>query len=750
MPGNYSKIQATFTDTQGPNQARGIKDEAVMLTPLNVYIGTVVAVKMPQGVVDVQLNASKPPVSCVHASGIWSSLMGLKTSFVPEVGTDVNVFYVNEDLSFIMGSSPSQEENPLGRNRTIVDGDSFIETEQGQKLQSEGEADYGNPLDIIEGELDLQNIHGVGISLLTNLAKLSAGELAKVECFLLDDMVRIISDKFKHFTCFGDHEIFRDGNKLDVRWLGTHRDHEAWGKELLEDEQAKFNIDETTEDPLNPSEDDEVEGDDYNTTGRWRFHKFIGHLGNFINLFISDPISSLANIADKTAAGKFRAHVNDDGSLLVQSVGDIIFERVVKIPVPVEKKRYDDPETPLPELPPVPPPPLQNWKPTNKDNLFEVAYQIRDYARWFSNKYAMAQFLNDPEHYKVPNDPDIEFPDKDNKDKIKKDQNESYPVETHQAYRFKYSTIRIYRDGSITALNAYGCAVNLAGTDVTVSATRNLNLEAGNHINIVAGQDVLIKARRHVEVSAIVGGILMRCKSWLQNLCEAGTILLESGAGGGGGGEVAPRVIKNSGVVIKSKSSSIYISAFNRLQAICGQSMLFKSALTYFANTLTQFAQFAKIDSQGVTSPQMTASTGKFGDLPCWVYLAPQHTTGFTPIKQQCAPSVSIGANQANSLKQVNETFEYRGSYTEYTDYESLTQQHIRLDSSVVGYGDADSSIETLSSIGKGTPYPGQGVQIKLYNPANPVLTADVTDNRTLKNEPEAFQPTQQTFKYKQ
>ena len=60
------------------------------------------------------------------------------------------------------------------------------------------------PVDLLPGELDLTNLHGVGVTLLRHLASLQAGDLARVECHLLDDLVRIVAQNFRHHSAIGD------------------------------------------------------------------------------------------------------------------------------------------------------------------------------------------------------------------------------------------------------------------------------------------------------------------------------------------------------------------------------------------------------------------------------------------------------------------------------------------------------------------------------------------------------------------
>ena len=78
----------------------------------------------------------------------------------------------------------------------------------------------------------------------------------------MDDMVRIVSETFKHYSAFGDYQIYNDG-RLNVRFDGTSYEHESFGK--LSDQ-----------DPLVDLDSNKVDfKDTFTQTGRWRFSEYI-------------------------------------------------------------------------------------------------------------------------------------------------------------------------------------------------------------------------------------------------------------------------------------------------------------------------------------------------------------------------------------------------------------------------------------------------------------------------------------------
>lgn len=695
-----------------------------------LYIGRVVDIDNTTQTVKVKLNNGivAETLSCVYAGGIMSSLLGFNSTFLPEKSTRVIVLYTSTELSYIIGCLPDVASIPHGLNRKSVNGVSTAansNNEYNNKDLNPAQNYCGHRpnIDLLEGELEIGNIKGVALSLLQNLAKLQAGALAKVECHLLDDMVRIISDKFKHHSAFGDYEIFNDSGKLNVRWLGTNADHEAWDNSLpiskKTDTDGSDNIDETTENP-------------WMDTGRWRFHSYIGHLGDFINLFVSDPIGNITKLVDNLThnSGRFRTHVNEDGGFLLQSVSDIILERVVRIPVPIEKKRYEDP-TEATEAGILGSPPFEQWIPSDIRNIFEATYQLRDYARWYSNFYSLAAFHLDSDHYIVPSESQINLPLPNNANPTKAGMDPLFAQ-----YYYKYATIRIFRDGSILLMDADGSAVNMSNKDVTISAARNLNLEAANHITFTAGNDVYINARRHIELTALVGGFLLRAKSWLQLLCESGTLLLESRAKKGAIEQaiITPRIIDNSGVVIKSDAADLSFSGidfkfFSRLGSFlckCVNVQILTSKLFKINNTVSIDRKDLKVIGS------VTAASGKFNNgiegwghvptgSPTAVPLQPLLTFPLVANSYASALTELNLPNEALVLEPILTGFRYQQlSYDKPTLYESVTQQHLRLNPLDITYSDlADIQWKLTSSSGISTPFPGNSIGRLGYQPIN-------------------------------
>jgi len=144
--------------------------------------------------------------------------------------------------------------------------------------------------------------------------------------------------------------------------------------------------------------------------------------------------------------------------VLIQSVSEIALEKVVRIPVPIQ--------TTLPEIPKGLPglqaasSALKDWVPSDAANIFEVVFQLREYARWLANQYSLARFHQLPARYQVPSEAQLPVPDHYSAELDRQAANEDTPIN----YRSAYASMRIFRDGSIQHIDAYGNAYTSTAT----------------------------------------------------------------------------------------------------------------------------------------------------------------------------------------------------------------------------------------------------------------------------------------------
>lgn len=463
----------------------------------------------------VDIHAPGTQVSGVRlASSVIAGLLGFKDSRKLSADCEVSLVYGNP--GHIYATHPTNPPDRVnGSNRSVAWGAAVSD------VQDSGQ--YGGtnmPEDMVEGDHDIDNLFGVGIRFLTSLIAMKAGERAKVECHLLNDMVRIISQQFRHIHGLGDDLIFDHGRPTAESSYTSYR-HELMGK-LTETE------------PLFPLKGDEIDKDSIdrvNTVARHRYLEYVGHMGDFIHRFVCDPPATMVKLHEAATgrrAGKFWEHVGSDGSYVVHSTAEIRFERVTRLPVPHRIASHEDPEVTK----------ARKYRELNKDYLkmwdygsaadkdaYRTTYQLRQYARWLTRFQAFARAIQLDAEFdlRAENDPAY-APDWNNAEEDRRAANAD--LEYFEAY----SCYCILRDGSQILHDGYGSSVVLSNGNVQISASRHLELEAAGDVRLVAGGSIFMKARRHIELSASAGGIIIHSYAFLRALCEKGSVWLRSDA----------------------------------------------------------------------------------------------------------------------------------------------------------------------------------------------------------------------------
>jgi hypothetical protein len=500
-----SKDSARNAAGQEPNQSKTLSSN-------RVYTGVVERVDDARRLLSVAVDGTNSVHECLYAGGIFSGMFGLQTRFLPSKGTRVSMLYGR--TCYVLGCLPSQGMDQVAGGSATMTGCGLPVAESSFRRPSgsDGAAQVQtHPSDLLEGELDLSNAFGTGMRLLTAMASINAGDRAKVEACLLNDMVRIVSETFRHYSSFGNYEIYNDG-RLNVRFDGTSYPFEAAGVGKSEPRTALKDA--------YSADFQQVVGE----TGRWRFSEYVGFLGDFVTRLVTDPTEAIGDYAASNArAGKARYHVNGDGTILMQSVAEIVLERVVRIPVPVEINRPDDPRgNKQADFASLDAKYLKLWEyGNNPEDMAKTCYQLREYARWLSNYHSYARFHQLKKDWKVPSEAESPEP-------VYHNWEEDKVPNAQQKFIEAYATIRIMRDGSIVSMDGSGSSVTMANGNVHACAARNMHFEAAGDMTFTAGNDMHFLAGRSLAFTAVLGGFAMKARSYFRVLCEKGSFWLKS------------------------------------------------------------------------------------------------------------------------------------------------------------------------------------------------------------------------------
>jgi hypothetical protein len=489
------------------------------------YIGNVVDIYPLTSQLLVSTDGGKSNSRAIWVSSIFSSLTGLSVKTFPQIGQKVLVLRntsLNNGLDWCIGTwsdSDSTAEWMITDNYIGLDENAaFSGTDQSNRDNISGTIfNSGHyPKDIVDGEGSIGIAHGASIDFLQNLVRLKASDLAKIEAYVLDDFIRIISQNYEHLSAFGDFKILNNKGSLDVIWRGTSNEHETFDK-AQEGESKGIEVKRNGITLEDPTKEDALYAD-----GRWRFQQYVGKLGNFIHMFITEPQKMVDKADSKLTSARSKIYNGVDGSFLVQSVSDIAFEKVIRIPIPVLTCPPEELDMAKMQMDA-----FQQWNPEDENALYETSYKFLDYGRWLANYYSLAAFhglkdsgvtVGSEASHSAPT-----FNVAD--DKLKQPFS---PIQgVFPDYITKYATMRIFKDGSILILNGYGCAVHMAGKDMSLSSPRDINISAAGAVNIT-GNDINLTARNCVDIVAALRGITMKAQTWFEAACEKGSILLES------------------------------------------------------------------------------------------------------------------------------------------------------------------------------------------------------------------------------
>ena len=281
------------------------------------YIATVVDILPLLQQIVVSIDGGSANNQVFWVSSLFSSLTGLSIKSYPQIGQKVIVIrntFSNTGIDWCIGAYSGADaaadwmvtDNYIGLDDEAAfcgTGDSIRGYTKDKILLA------GNyPKDIVDGEGSLGLAHGPAVDFLQNLVRLKATDLAKIEAYVLDDFIRILSQNYEHLSAFGDFKILNNQGSLDVIWRGTSNEHETFGKEQeneskgIEVKQNSINLDD-------PSKEEALLED-----GKWRFQQYVGKLGNFIHTFITEPQKMLDAKNENPISARSKVYNGFDGT----------------------------------------------------------------------------------------------------------------------------------------------------------------------------------------------------------------------------------------------------------------------------------------------------------------------------------------------------------------------------------------------------------------------------------------------------
>lgn len=502
------------------------------LTENCVYEGRVMSIDLATRKLTVSVLNDVVVSNAVMMSDSLSSLLGFTQTNLPPVGAKVLLVYT-AGVSFVVGAYGANFSDNPTLFSVPAGGEIFQESLNLRGLgvvrpkETPVQAGFTPGRDLAPGEREYSNNMGVFIRMLMHLAQMSAGELAKVEVGLINDMVRIVDNYFVHHSVGGDTLIWSN-TRCNYEDHFTGYPFEAEGKrkenEVLAEEVGKYVVD-----PESMLENR------YSDTGRWRKSTYMGFLGDMIHTWVTEPTRVLSTYADNaTRAGAYSFWVGSDGNLVIQSASAVHVEVRPYISVPSIKAKWDDPEKGISEkMDDLDKKYLKLWDGaagSGWEHIGTSCWRMRDYARYLTQWHALARWrqVSETDWCGVQDESEVEVPTPTCEEKDKKQANPASNTAYTGAAVFDMDP-----SGSISLIS-YGDATDsgvssviLNKGNVQIAAPGNISITCGGTFSVQA-KNVSILSAATMELVSLAGGIWAKARTALNMLCEKGRIWIKS------------------------------------------------------------------------------------------------------------------------------------------------------------------------------------------------------------------------------
>lgn len=509
------------------SQAKG-SDAVTTLHVGGLYPGVVNAVDLVAGTMQVRVQGFIIS-NCKFAAAVGASYLGVSTVNLPPRDSNVLLWYW-PDGSYVLGTGAKYIDSSF--NPPATGDEQFDVLEKGPSLGVTAKKDKRViapgptlPIDMLPGEWAMDTGIGPVFRLLYNFAQMSAGDLAKIEVHLINDMVRVVSNEFRHHSVGGDDLIWSDG------WHNNHETHftsysfEAEGKQeenesFAEEGDGKYK---------NLTEDDEP--NKYNATGRWRYSTYLGFLGDMVHTWITRPTEVLSNTMEDAFRGcNFRQWIGQDGTFFIQSGMAVQIEVNPFQVVPAIIKGHNDPTfNPQDQQLKLESSFLKIWGngPDWKD-LKVSCWQMRTYLKYIPLWHSLARFkqMEQNQYCQIPTEDEVpEFmPNAEEEDKQQVNSSADGKPEIKG-----YAAIAMDITGNISLISGDHTSVIMSNGSIQIACPGNLELKAGGTVSI-QGKEMILHAAKDIEFMSFFGGIYSKARTCLNYLCEKGRLWFKSDA----------------------------------------------------------------------------------------------------------------------------------------------------------------------------------------------------------------------------
>jgi hypothetical protein len=584
----FSDFQRLYNDQQsGKKEGLSLFTGVVTASTAGSYTVSI----MPESYITNRADGGNTMQGIVVSSHL-ASFIGFKEVSIPQPGSRVLcASAASAIICYVVGIIPQENlSSEVAPGRTNI-GPGCASQDAANRI---GHADKHavipnnrRPTDVVDGEYVIANEFGVLVGLFQQLATLKASELAQVQCFLLDDLVRVISHNFQHYTALGEYNVWHDGKSLMSEFGATHLPAETYGRPCVKSdsggspvfEKSGNNKADDSEDFYKISEDERIKSIE-------RFKVFLGRLGDFLHIFLVRPDEDEVRTLNpdkkptKPDTGLFDLHLGTDGGVHIRSVKEVFLEKTNWIRVPT---RYSSPEDSKGDD--------ANEISYEKKDKFEwddsykyvgnpMAYflQLRDYVAYASENKAYKNFKKHEKDFYVNDDIGTE-----------KNIKEISEVDEHtkleqEQYKLRTAGIYLMPNGGITIRDAWNSAIVLEGGNIYIQPAKDLVLQPLRNFIAKVGGWTSIASKEDIDLSSSEKGFRLKTeKSQYFYSDNAGIVIEAHNAGGGTGSpDPATEAINNiNGIVFKS-DKGIYSYAETEIVNYATKNLVLQSGENVF------------------------------------------------------------------------------------------------------------------------------------------------------------------------
>ena len=528
------------------------------------FIGTVTSTDATTYVIQVAPHGADKPqlLQGIPLTSHLSRLLGFKECFLPSIGSQVLCFQSNISTCLILGIIPDNDVSFTYPLRTQVGaGDGLADEHNrsgyvGNVTSKLTLVNNNRPTDVTAGEYVVGNEYGVLLGLFQQLAVLKGSELAQVQAFMLDDLVRIVSHNFEHFTALGDHKIFHDGKDLQIEFGLTHRPSEALGRPEVSTASESGTIQHTGTVTIDDKETF-YKVDEASRTNITRIKGFVGSISRLVNLLLVRPAEGTLRALDGKEITNFDTglaslQVGTQGNIRVATASDLALEKTNWIRVP---HRIRIPEDPTgnhdPEQAEVPQFQFDQTI-TESGNPHLCFLQLRDYISQLYDGGALQRFKEF--------DKDFQINDDITKEAVLGEDTKIDPTTTCNYIR-KTAGIYIMPNGGIMLRDAWGSALVMEGGNIFLQPAKDLVAQPMRNVIGKIGGNISLAAKDDIVLSSTYGGLQVKSAENIHLYSHQAGIILHSNAQGPFE-PVQPDplgpITTVGGIVLQAKNSGIY------------------------------------------------------------------------------------------------------------------------------------------------------------------------------------------------